>query len=66
MILGVVDIAKSRVESMDEIRARLEAALHHIDPARLMAAPDCGLGVLGQELARTKLRHLCEAARTFG
>ena len=66
VILGVVDIAKSRVESVDEIRTRLESALHHIDPARLMAAPDCGLGVLGRELARTKLRHLCEAAGTFG
>lgn len=66
VILGVVDIAKSRVESVDEIRTRLECALHHIDPARLMAAPDCGLGVLGQELARTKLHHLCQAAETFG
>ena len=66
VILGVVDIAKSRVETMDEIRMRLENALHHIDPARLMAAPDCGLGVLGRELARTKLRHLCQAVGTFG
>ena len=65
VILGVVDIAKSRVESVDEVRTRLESALHHIDLARLMAAPDCGLGVLGPELARTKLHRLCQAAGTF-
>ena len=66
VILGVIDIANSSVEPVDEIRARLESALRHIDPARLMAAPDCGLGVLGGELARKKLRNMCEAARTLG
>ena len=65
VILGVLDIAKSRIESVDEMRARLESALAHIDCARLMAAPDCGLGVLGRELARKKLHNMCEAARTF-
>ena len=33
----------SRVETVDEIVARLRAALDHIDADRLMAAPDCGL-----------------------
>ena len=63
VILGVVAIAKSRVESVDEIAARLGAALHRIDANRLIAAPDCGLGLLGRELARSKLTNLCRAAR---
>ena len=63
VIFGAVAIAKSRVESAEEIAARLRAALQHIDPARLIAAPDCGLGLLGRELAREKLSRLCEAAR---
>jgi len=63
VILGVVAIAKSRVEPVEEIRARLEAALGHIEAERLIAAPDCGLGLLGRDLARQKLRNLCEAAR---
>lgn len=61
-ILGVVAIAKSRVESVDEIEARLRAALHHIDHERLIAAPDCGLGLLSREQATTKLSNLCAAA----
>ncbi|NKC14529.1 MAG: 5-methyltetrahydropteroyltriglutamate--homocysteine methyltransferase [Gammaproteobacteria bacterium] len=61
IILGVVAIAKSRVEPVEEIRWRLQEALEHIDSHRLIAAPDCGLGILGRDLARTKLRHLCQA-----
>ncbi len=65
IILGVVAIAKSRVEPVEEIRERLRAALNHIDRARLAAAPDCGLGLLGRELAREKMRNLCAAASSI-
>jgi len=65
IILGVVAIAKSRVEPVEEIRARLSDALGHIDAARLVAAPDCGLGLLGRKLARAKLRNLCAAAQSL-
>ncbi|MDD9857111.1 MAG: 5-methyltetrahydropteroyltriglutamate--homocysteine methyltransferase [Gammaproteobacteria bacterium] len=62
VILGAVAVARSGVETVEEIRARLHAALNHIDKARLVAAPDCGLGLLGRELARAKLRNLSAAA----
>lgn len=63
VILGVVAIARSRVETVEEIRARLQAARNHIDAERLAAAPDCGLGLLGRETAKAKLAAMCEAAR---
>ena len=66
VILGVVAIAKSRVESVTEIGERLAAALAHVDAHRLIAAPDCGLGLLGRDLARRKLTNLCHAARAAG
>ena len=65
IIFGVVAIAKSRVESVDEIRNRLKDALEHIDSNRLIAAPDCGLGILGKELAFRKLKNLSEAAHSI-
>ena len=65
MILGVIAIAKSRVEEVEEVRARLRSALDHIDPQRLLAAPDCGLGLLGRNLARDKLKVLAEAAHSL-
>jgi len=63
--LGVIGVARSRVETVPEIAARLEAALVHLPPDRLMAAPDCGLGYLPRELALAKLRNLAEAAHAF-
>jgi|TARA_B110000914_G_scaffold42623_1_gene35951 5-methyltetrahydropteroyltriglutamate--homocysteine methyltransferase len=62
IILGCVAIARSRMETVDEVRARLTEALRHIDRERLVAGPDCGLGYLGRDLAVAKLRVLCEAA----
>ena len=64
IILGVVDIARTRVETADEIRARLIAALNHVDYDRLIAAPDGGLIMLDRETAVAKLRNLVAAART--
>ena len=65
VILGVVAIAKSRVEPLEEIRDRLAQALGHIDKERLIAAPDCGLGLLGRDLTLKKLRNLSEAAHAI-
>lgn len=64
IIFGSIAVAKSAVEKVEEVRDRLKAALDHIDRDRLVAAPDCGLGFLGRDLARSKLSVLCEAARS--
>jgi len=65
VLLGVIAIANSRIEEVDEVRDRLRQALHHIDPDRLIAAPDCGLGLLGRDLTRAKLKVLAEAAHSL-
>ncbi len=65
VILGVVAIAMSRVETVEEIAARLKEAMNHIDSDRLLAAPDCGLGLLGRELTKAKLKNLCQAAHSI-
>ncbi|MDH3390054.1 MAG: 5-methyltetrahydropteroyltriglutamate--homocysteine methyltransferase, partial [Gammaproteobacteria bacterium] len=65
VIFGVVAIAKSEIETVEQIRERLLQALGHIDAERLLAAPDCGLGLLGRDLAMVKLKNMCAAARTL-
>ena len=65
VLLGVVAIASSRIETVEEIRERLRLALNHIEPNRLVAAPDCGLGILGRQRALAKLRNLCQAAHSL-
>jgi len=66
VILGVVAIAKSRIETVEEITDRLQAALNHIDANRLLVAPDCGLGFLNRELALAKLENMVMAAKAVG
>lgn len=63
VIFGAVAIADSHVETVEAIKSRLESALEHIDRERLIAAPDCGLAILGRDLARVKLENLCKAAQ---
>ena len=66
VVLGVVAIAKRRVETVEEIERQLRRALDHVDADRLVAAPDCGLGLLGRDRAVAKLRNLCAAAARVG
>ena len=65
-MFSVIAVAQSRVEPVEEIEARLQAALEHIDAERLIAAPDCGLGFLTRELALAKLTNMVKAAQTVG
>ena len=62
VIFGSIAIADSAVEPVEEISTRLKAALKHIDAERLIAAPDCGLTMLGRELAMEKLSVMVQAA----
>jgi len=64
VIFGAVAIAKSKVETVEEIRERLLSALQHIDADRLIAAPDCGLGLLSRQQAIDKLTNLSTAAKS--
>lgn len=62
VILGCFDISKSRIETVDEMEERLKGALEHIDAERLIAAPDCGLGLLPRDIAVAKMTNLSAAA----
>ena len=62
VIFGTVAVARSRIETVDEVEARIRAALAHIDRDRLVIAPDCGLGMLPPDIAEKKLKVMCEAA----
>ncbi len=66
ILLGLVNIARTRIEPAGEIAERLAAALDHIDAGRLIAAPDCGLGMLDRATARAKLANLAQAAKAVG
>ena len=65
VIFGFIDIAKSRMESVEEVRTRMKDSLEHIDEHRLIAAPDCGLGFFTREQAIEKMTILSKAAKSI-
>ncbi|XP_072018697.1 5-methyltetrahydropteroyltriglutamate--homocysteine methyltransferase-like [Amphiura filiformis] len=65
IILGSVTVARSRVESTQEIRSRLQEALKHIPAERLLVAPDCGLGFLPRDILKQKLANMVTAAKSL-
>lgn len=53
--VGVVDVKSGRVETPEEVAARIRGALDLLAPEQLVINPDCGLRNLTGEVARAKL-----------
>jgi 5-methyltetrahydropteroyltriglutamate--homocysteine methyltransferase len=65
IIFGVIKIASSKIETVEEIESRIKETLKFISKEQLIAAPDCGLGHLSRELAIKKLKIMSLAAKKF-
>ena len=65
VIFGLIKIASSKIETVEEIESRIEEALKFISKEQLIAAPDCGLGHLSRKMAMKKLQIMCSAAKRF-
>jgi 5-methyltetrahydropteroyltriglutamate--homocysteine methyltransferase len=63
IIFGVLDLSKSEIETAQTVSARIRKALEHIEPDRLVIAPDCGLKYLPREAAYGKMSAMVEGAR---
>jgi 5-methyltetrahydropteroyltriglutamate--homocysteine methyltransferase len=63
IVFGCVDPGDTPPEPLAKILARARAALDHVEPAKLLLAPDCGLMTIERDLALAKARQLVEAAR---
>ncbi len=62
LIVGVLDLADTGVEAVPVVRERILQVLDHIEPDRLVLAPDCGMKYLSQTTAFGKLRAMVGAA----
>jgi 5-methyltetrahydropteroyltriglutamate--homocysteine methyltransferase len=62
LMLGVIDVGESEVESVESLVARANEALRYIPREQLILAPDCGMLELTQASARKKLTNLSLAA----
>ena len=61
MVVGVVDLGTADIESQETVERRIRQALEHIEPERLIIAPDCGMKYLPRRSAFEKLSTMARA-----
>jgi 5-methyltetrahydropteroyltriglutamate--homocysteine methyltransferase len=66
IVLGVLDLGSSEVESPEVVAERIRKALTVVPRERLVVAPDCGMKYLPRERAFRKLRAMVAGARLVG
>jgi len=60
---GCVDSSIDKVESISEIKKRIEKGIEVFDPRIMLLDPDCGMRMRSREAAFAKLKHMSEAAK---
>ena len=63
IVLGVLDLGSSEVETAEAVADRIRRALAVVGPERLVVAPDCGMKYLPRERAFRKLEAMVAGAR---
>jgi 5-methyltetrahydropteroyltriglutamate--homocysteine methyltransferase len=60
---GVIDVHSHVVESVEQVKERIQRALEVLNPRQLWIDPDCGLKTRTEEEAVAKLRVMVEATK---
>ncbi len=63
VMFGCIDPGNTPAPSLDTVKRRVAQALDHLDPRRVLLAPDCGLMTISRDLARAKLKVMVDVAR---
>jgi 5-methyltetrahydropteroyltriglutamate--homocysteine methyltransferase len=58
ILLGVLDLRDTSIETPEQVAARVRAALVHVPAERLVIAPDCGFKYLSREVSFGKLQSM--------
>ena len=62
VLVGVLDLSTSDVESPEVVADRIRRALPYVPADRLIVAPDCGMKYLTREVAFAKLAAMVRGA----
>ena len=63
IILGVIDLNDMKVESPEQVAARIRRALPYAKAEDIVVAPDCGMKYLPRDVAFAKMKAMAEGAR---
>ena len=62
ILLGVLDLGSTAVETAEEVAGRIREGLRFVPVEKLVPAPDCGMKYLPRERAFGKLKAMAEGA----
>jgi 5-methyltetrahydropteroyltriglutamate--homocysteine methyltransferase len=62
IILGVIDLSANEVETPEIVFERIKRALPHVDPDKVIIAPDCGMKYLPRDVAFGKMKAMAGGA----
>lgn len=62
VMVGVLDLSATEVETPEIVAARIRKALKVLPPERIVVAPDCGMKYLPRERAFGKLKAMADGA----
>jgi 5-methyltetrahydropteroyltriglutamate--homocysteine methyltransferase len=60
---GCVDSSIDKIESVADIKKRIEKGIEIFDPRIMLLDPDCGMRMRSRDVAFAKLKHMVEAAK---
>jgi 5-methyltetrahydropteroyltriglutamate--homocysteine methyltransferase len=63
ILVGVIDVASTKIESPEQVAATLDEALKYADKSRVQACTNCGLAPFPKAIAEAKLVALGAGAR---
>jgi 5-methyltetrahydropteroyltriglutamate--homocysteine methyltransferase len=66
VMVGVIDVASSTIETPEQIAETIGQALQYVRSDKLIACTNCGLAPMSREVAMQKLHALAEGAKLAG
>ena len=63
IMVGCIDLSDMKVETPQQVVARVKRALQHVPKENVILAPDCGMKYLPREVAYGKMKAMVEAAK---
>jgi 5-methyltetrahydropteroyltriglutamate--homocysteine methyltransferase len=63
IVIGVIDLNDTNVETPEVVAERIKRVFKHVPPERIVVAPDCGMKYIPRDIAFGKLQSMVEATR---
>jgi 5-methyltetrahydropteroyltriglutamate--homocysteine methyltransferase len=61
--VGVIDVKSYYIETVEDIKERIEKCLKYVPAEKLAIAPDCGMSQTARWATKQKIANMCAAAK---